>query len=122
MFSVNRNRVVSLISVVGLAATFGLQGCWVAAAGAGAEAGYVLTQEDRTATETVNDQRITAAVKTRLLSDTRVAGLDINVDTFKAAVTLRGVVKTAKEAEAAVALAESVNGVRDVSSKLAIMP
>jgi hypothetical protein len=117
-------KTLSACASLGLAAfSFAaFQGCSLAAAGKGAEAGYVMSQEDRTATETVTDQRITAAIKTRMLSDSRVAGLDINVDTFKAQVTLRGAVKSEQEADAAVALAESVSGVKRVASKLAIMP
>ena len=122
MLIMRKNSFTTFSALSGFFLLMGMGGCVVAAAGAGAEAGYVLTQEDRTATETVNDQRITAAVKTRLLSDSRVAGLDINVDTFKSGVTLRGAVKSTEEADAAVALAESVSGVREVSSKLAILP
>jgi len=117
---VSRIKLFSLGAAMLLPPT--LNACWVAAAGAGAEAAYVLTQEDRSASETVTDQRITAAVKTKLLTDSRVAGLDINVDTFKSRVTLRGAVRTAREADAAVALAEKVSGVQSVTSKLAVTP
>ena len=97
------------------------QGCIAAAAGAGAEAGYVLTQGERTAGETVDDQRITASVKASLLADQDVSGLDINVDTFKKSVTLKGVVDSLQEAEKAVSLARNISGVKDVTSKLVVM-
>lgn len=93
-------------------------GCWVAAAGVGAEAGYVAAQEDRTAGETIDDQRITASVKTKLLADSDVSGLSINVDTFKRVVTLKGIVGSQYEADKAMSLARSVSGVRNVESKL----
>ena len=99
-----------------------LSGCWLVAAGAGAEAGYVLTQENRTPAETMEDQRITAAVKGALVSDREVSGFDINVDTMRSRVTLKGVVDTAREAERAVELARAVSGVRGVESKLVVLP
>jgi len=96
----------------------GSSGCLLAAAGAGAEAAYVGTQEDRTAGDTIDDQRITSFVKTKLLADPQVSGVDINVDTFKGAVTLRGFVDTTQEAERAIELATSVSGVTSVRSTL----
>ncbi len=95
-----------------------LSGCWLAVAGAGAEAGYVAAQDERTASETMEDQRITSLVKTKLLADPDVGGLDINVDTFKSRVTLRGFVDTRREADAAVEIAQSVSGVKNVTTQL----
>ena len=109
-----------IVLVVLLGATFSLSGCWLVAAGAGAEGGYIAAQDDRTAGETIDDQRITASVKTKLLADSDVSGLDINVDTFKKNVTLRGSVRTRDEANKAYELAQSVDGVRRVTSKLAV--
>ncbi len=76
------------------------------------------TQENRTAGETVDDQRITSVVKTKLLADAQISGLDINVDTFRGDVTLRGFVDSTKEAERAIGLAMSVSGVKSVRSTL----
>lgn len=109
---------VSWLTLGALAA--GLSGCVLAAAGAGAEAGYIASQEDRSAGETIDDQAIVAKVKTTLLADSEVSGLDINVDSFKGVVTLKGVVETARERDKAISLARSVSGVRDVQSKLFI--
>jgi len=96
-----------------------LNGCILLAAGAtGAEAGYVAGQPDRTAGETLDDQRITAEVKTKFLADKDVPGLDINVDTFKKVVTLKGVVKSDQVIEKAIEIAKSVSGVVEVKSKL----
>lgn len=97
-----------------------LSGCWLALAGAGAEAGYVAAQDDRTALETLADQRITATIKTKLLADPQVSGLNINVDTFKKSVTLKGFVKNDAEADKAVALARSTEGVVGVNPRLVI--
>lgn len=112
------NRLVHCGFLLSLASS--VSGCWLVAAGAGAEAGYVASQEERSASETLTDQRITATVKTKLLAEPDVSGLDINVDTFKSAVTLKGVVETSREAERAVELAYSVDGVRAVHSKLVV--
>ena len=97
-----------------------LSGCWAVAAGAGAEAGYVGAQESRTTGETIDDQRITAEVKTNLLADRDVSGFDINVDTFKRVVTLRGFVDSEFEANKAASIARSISGVRDVHSQLVL--
>lgn len=113
------NYIVKYVVLICL--SIGLGGCWLAAAGAGAEVGYVAAQEDRTAGETIDDQRITASVKTKLLADPEVSGLDINVDTFKGTVTLKGAVDHQGEADEAMQLAQSVNGVQKVQSKLVVI-
>lgn len=105
-------------AMLATASLFGLAGCWVVAAGAGGEAGYIAAQEDRTAGETIDDQAIVTSIKTKMLADQEVPGLDINVDSFKGKVTLRGVVKTQREAERAVELARSVSGVKSVDSRI----
>ncbi len=98
-----------------------LTGCWLAIAGAGTEVGYVIAQGDRTAAETVSDQSITAKIKTKLLADAKVSGLDINVDTFKGTVTLKGVTDSLEESERAIAIARGTAGVNDVVSKLVVV-
>ena len=97
-----------------------LSGCWMAAAGVGAEAGYVASQEERTAGQTIDDQVIVASVKSKLLADSEVAGLDINVDSFKGDVVLKGFVSSRSEAKQAIVLANSVTGVKSVTSKLVL--
>jgi len=72
--------------------------------------------------ETIDDATITAQVKTALLNDPVVAGLKIDVDTFKGVVTLSGAVKSAAERDKAIALARPVKGVKDVKSTLQINP
>ena len=98
-----------------------LSGCWLAAGAAvGAETGYIASQEERTAGETIDDQAILASVKTKLLADPDVSGLDINVDVFKSAVQLRGYVKTQHEIDRAIQIASGVGGVKSVESKLVL--
>ena len=98
-----------------------LSGCLAAAAGVGAEVGYVATQEDRSISQTLEDQRITASVKTKLLADPDVSGLDINVDTFKGMVSLKGVVDNQREIDRAIYLAQTVSGVKEVTPKLVVI-
>jgi osmotically-inducible protein OsmY len=98
-----------------------LTGCGAAAVGAaGAEAGYVAAQEDRSAGETIDDQVLVTKVKSKLLADRDIAGLDINVDSFKSVVTLKGVVDSAAERDKALEIARSTGGVRGVRSQLYI--
>lgn len=99
-------------------ATVSLSGCFLFAAGAGAEAGYVASQDEKTTGETIDDQLIVSSIKTRLLASSKVSGLNMNVDSSKGVVTLRGFAKTEAEREKAIEIARSVSGVRDVVSKL----
>ena len=99
---------------------FSLSGCVLFAAGAGAETGYVASQENRTAGETIDDQAIVASVKTKLLADPDVSGLSINVDSFKSDVTLKGYVKSEHEMDRAIELAKGTKGVRSVVSKMVL--
>jgi osmotically-inducible protein OsmY len=68
----------------------------------------------------LSDAGITTAVKSKLLGDTRVAGLKIDVDTSGSVVTLTGTVSTASEKERAVELAKSTNGVKSVVDRLKV--
>jgi osmotically-inducible protein OsmY len=68
------------------------------------------------------DASITSAVKTKLLADTQVGGLKIDVDTKDNVVTLTGVVKNAAEKAEAVRLARTTSGVKSVVDKLTIQP
>ena len=66
------------------------------------------------------DASITAAVKTKLLGDTKVGGLKIDVDTKDNVVTLTGTVKSAAEKAEAIRLAKNTTGVKSVVDKLTI--
>lgn len=113
----NKTQILSLIFIMSCS----LSGCILAAAGVGAEAGYVASQDDRSASETLTDQYIVSAVKAKLLADPTVSGLDINVDSFKAHVTLRGALETQEEVDKAIELAENTADVIDVTSKLVVV-
>ncbi len=113
-------RKKSLSSVLLGLCSVSLSGCWLAAGAAGAEGAYVATQEHRSAGETIDDQVILASVKSKLLSDPEVSGLNINVDVFRGEVKMRGFVKTQHEIERAIQLAMSTDGVKSVDSRLVL--
>ena len=97
-------------------------GCFLAVVGgAGAEAGYVATQKDRTAGETVSDQWIHTKVKSVLLAEKGVASGDIDVDVFKGQVTLKGVLPSESAKKAALRAAAGVEGVKKVHDKLFVV-
>jgi hyperosmotically inducible protein len=80
-------------------------------------AGYALAQGDAVA-----DAATTAAVKTKLVGDTKVGGLGIDVDTKDNVVTLTGKVRSAAEKAEAVRLARTTTGVKNVVDKLVVDP
>jgi hyperosmotically inducible periplasmic protein len=64
----------------------------------------------------MGDTWITTKVKAELLANQDVSGLDISVETVNGVVTLSGDVGTQAEADRAVALAQSIEGVTRVDS------
>jgi osmotically-inducible protein OsmY len=76
----------------------------------------------KTVGDTIDDATVTGRVKTEMLNDPEVAGLKIDVDTFKGVVTLSGAVKSRAEADKAVAIARRTPCVSDVKSTLQINP
>ena len=80
-------------------------------------AGFAYAQGDAAA-----DAATTAAVKTKLLGDTKVGGLGIDVDTKDNVVTLTGKVRSTAERTEAIRLARTTTGVKDVVSKLVVDP
>jgi len=66
----------------------------------------------------VDDSVITTKVKSVLLADSTVKGLNISVDTVGGTVTLTGTAATQAERAQAEALAASVEGVRNVVNRI----
>jgi hyperosmotically inducible protein len=66
----------------------------------------------------ITDGAVTGAVKAKLLADTTVGGLKIDVDTSGGVVTLTGTVRSAAERERAIAVTRETDGVKDVVDKL----
>ena len=70
--------------------------------------------------EVFDDSVITTKVKSALLADKRVHGVDVSVETFKGRVLLSGYVYTAEERQTAERIARSTAGVREVNNKIAV--
>jgi osmotically-inducible protein OsmY len=67
-----------------------------------------------------DDATTTSAIKMKFAADKTVDAFDINVDTKNGNVTLTGTVNTKAEADKAIALAKSVEGVKSVTPRLTI--
>jgi hyperosmotically inducible protein len=98
-----------------------------AAAGTKAERSYAASKTKnatprRSPGRVLSDVTITGKVKTALMQDKQVSAREINVDTVKGIVHLRGNVDSRAEARKAVALARRVDGVKGVKSHLKIVP
>ena len=65
----------------------------------------------------VNDTWITTKVKTSLLADEDVAGLQIDVETVNGVVTLRGDVASQAQIDEAKRIAAGIEGVTEVDTK-----
>jgi len=74
----------------------------------------------RDETSAMGDAGITAAVKTKMLADTDVGGLKIDVDTKDGVVSLTGNVASAVEKRRAVEIARETDGVKSVRDQLKI--
>jgi osmotically-inducible protein OsmY len=74
----------------------------------------------RTLGETLDDAGITMSVKSRLLDDSQVKGLKIDVDTRESVVFLTGTVGSDAQRQKAIQLAKDTRGVRDVQANLTI--
>lgn len=70
------------------------------------------------ATAATSDAMITAAVKSKLLVDSTVRGLKVDVETADGVVTLSGTVASDGERDRAVEVARTITGVRDVQDEL----
>jgi len=68
--------------------------------------------------DTVADAAITTKVKTAMLADSDVKGLQINVDTVNGVVTLTGTVDNKSHIDKAVSLTKGIEGVKSVENKL----
>ncbi|HEY3176932.1 MAG TPA: BON domain-containing protein [Candidatus Polarisedimenticolia bacterium] len=77
-------------------------------------------EPDRTIGEHIDDAGITARVKSRLLEDPLVKGLNIDVDTRAGVVFLTGSVRNETEKETAIQVARSTQGVKGVQANLSV--
>lgn len=77
---------------------------------------------ERTAAQAIDDATITASIKTKLLADERTKGFDINVDTMKGVVTLRGGADSQAAKQAAQEVAGQAEGVVLIKNELVVAP
>lgn len=77
-------------------------------------------QSDRSFGQVVSDATTTATIKSKMLLDDDVAGLDINVSTENNVVTLQGEAETAIESRRAESLASETDGVVRVVNRIAV--
>ncbi|MEH6503854.1 MAG: BON domain-containing protein [Cycloclasticus sp.] len=112
------NKLVSVFIFLCLLLMNGCTTLLVGGAGAG---GYAVGTDERPFGVISSDISITASVKTILIKDKQIDAFDINVDTYRGVVTLNGHVSSSALASRAVQLARTVNGVKKVTSKLAII-
>ena len=68
----------------------------------------------------IDDGVITTKVKSALLADDTVKGLDIIVDTAQGVVRLSGAVDSQAQVDMATQIAKGVEGVKDVQSELTV--
>ncbi|HEV8200518.1 MAG TPA: BON domain-containing protein [Candidatus Polarisedimenticolia bacterium] len=76
---------------------------------------------NRTLGEHIDDAAITAAVKSRLLDDPQVKGLQIDVDTREGVVFLTGNVHSPEERDRAAELARGAEHVKEVKPNLVVL-
>lgn len=68
----------------------------------------------------IDDATLTASVKTALMADDTVRGMDINVETEKGTVSLNGQVASQAQIDQALKVVRGVSGVRDVTNNLTL--
>jgi hyperosmotically inducible periplasmic protein len=75
---------------------------------------------ERAAKGKIADAALTASVKARLIADTDVKGVSIDVDTVDGRVTLRGTAKTAAQKDEAERIARATEGVISVDNRIVV--
>jgi hyperosmotically inducible periplasmic protein len=113
------NRSIRYAAVLFAAATL-TAGCTAALVGGAAAGGYYVGKDERSADQIAADSAITSSVKTKLIADTSVKALDVNVDTRNNVVILRGTVAKAEQRTAAERIARTVKGVKGVRNELQV--
>jgi osmotically-inducible protein OsmY len=76
--------------------------------------------QDRTIGDRVDDARITAALKAKLVADSAKNLVNVNVDTRDGVVHLQGTVSTGQDRAEAERLAKATKGVREVKNDLTV--
>jgi osmotically-inducible protein OsmY len=112
-------RLAPLTVVVMAAAA--LVGCAAALVGKASRSGSGgSTSQQRSTAAPSADARITTAVKSKLIADPAVKGVDVSVSTAAGIVTLRGTVLKPEQRVAAERAARTVKGVTSVRNELRV--
>lgn len=82
--------------------------------------GCAPTRTQQSAGEYIDDATLTTKVKSALLADPVVKGLQITVETFRGRVQLAGFLNSQAEIDRAVGIARSVKGVSSVDNALRV--
>lgn len=114
-----RIRSLARLLSVGAACVL-LGGCAAAVIGGAAAGGYYIGKDERSASQIADDAAITATVKAKLIADSEVKALDINVSTYENVVILQGKVAAASQRSRAEKLARESRGVRSVRNELTV--
>ncbi len=80
------------------------------------------TLTGETAGQKIDDSEITAKINGKIIGDSELHYLKINVDTFEGHVTLTGTVPSKAAQDKLVSLAKNTTGVKDVKTNLVIKP
>ena len=92
------------------------------ASGPVASAERTVKDAGKTATREVTDSWLTLQTKLALLADERVSSADVHVTTQRGVITLRGKVDSEAEQQAAGEIARTIEGAREVSNQLTVVP
>ena len=110
-----------LAALLGRLALLSVTACVPLAIGGAAAGAYYVGRDDRTVAVIADDGRITTAVKSRLIADKYVDGLQVRVATYEGIVTLSGEVSSSLPRDQAERLAASVEGVKSVRNEIRIV-
>ena len=80
------------------------------------------TPAGRTAGQVVDDTVISTTLKSRLFQDPYLSGFAVSIETFEGEVTLMGAVNTEFAKERATAIAQTVDGVKNIHNLLVVKP
>jgi hyperosmotically inducible protein len=92
------------------------------ASGTMASAERTVKNAGKTTTREVTDSWLTLKTKLALLADERVSSADVHVTTQRGVITLRGKVASEAEQQAAGEIARTIEGAREVSNQLTVVP
>ena len=92
------------------------------AGGRGAAAGNAIGVDDRDAVTIARDDQITSMIHSRFVRDDELADANLDIDTRRGVVTLRGALETFEQRDRAVRLATDVPGVSRVASQITVRP